>query len=158
MTGPYLEVAAAVVLRGDRVLVARRTRPAELAGKWEFAGGKLEPGEGAEACLVREMREELGVEVEIGEPIGESIQAGAATGTEGPAEKVTGPGVQPLRLSAYAARLSAGSEEPTPRDGSHDAVAWLPWTELEGCDLAPLDVPLLVGVRRFLETPDAYLR
>lgn len=57
-------VAAAVIRDGDRVLVTQRpTGP--LAGKWEFPGGKLKPGESPERCLVRELREELGVEVGV---------------------------------------------------------------------------------------------
>jgi mutator protein MutT len=63
---PLIVVAAAVVGRGDTVLVTRRLEGTHLAGLWEFPGGKCEPRESHEDCLRREMREELGVDVEIG--------------------------------------------------------------------------------------------
>jgi mutator protein MutT len=59
-------VAAAVASRGDTVLVTRRLAGSHLAGLWEFPGGKCEPGESHRACLVRELREELGVDSQIG--------------------------------------------------------------------------------------------
>ncbi len=59
-------VAAAVVERGGRVLLTRRPDGTHLAGHWEFPGGKCEADETLAQCLVREMREELGVAVEVG--------------------------------------------------------------------------------------------
>jgi mutator protein MutT len=59
-------VSAAVVSRGETVLVTRRLEGTHLAGLWEFPGGKCETGESHEACLRREMREELGVGVQVG--------------------------------------------------------------------------------------------
>ncbi len=58
-------VTAAVVQRDGRYFVTRRRGGAHLEGCWEFPGGKLEPGETDEACLAREMREELGVDVRV---------------------------------------------------------------------------------------------
>ncbi|MFM7212080.1 MAG: NUDIX domain-containing protein, partial [Actinomycetota bacterium] len=58
-------VVAAAILRDGRYLAARRTRPAWAAGRWEFPGGKVEPGETEQQALVREIREELGVEIEV---------------------------------------------------------------------------------------------
>ncbi len=67
---PHYDVAAAVTVREDgAVLVAQRNVDAMLGGLWEFPGGKREEGESLSECLVREMREELGVEVEVGEPV-----------------------------------------------------------------------------------------
>ena len=57
-----LNVAAAVIIDGDRILAAQRSH-GELAGGWEFPGGKIEDGETAEEACVREVREELGVTV-----------------------------------------------------------------------------------------------
>jgi A/G-specific adenine glycosylase len=63
---PHYDVAAAVTIRADgRVLVAQRHADDMLGGLWEFPGGKREPGETLPQCLVREMREELGVEVRV---------------------------------------------------------------------------------------------
>jgi 8-oxo-dGTP diphosphatase len=59
-------VAAAVVEQGDRILVTRRLAGTHLAGYWEFPGGKCEASETLEACLVREMLEELGIETVVG--------------------------------------------------------------------------------------------
>lgn len=59
-----LIVTAAVIRDGDKVLVARR-QSGHLAGKWEFPGGKLEPGESPKECLARELKEELGIEVAV---------------------------------------------------------------------------------------------
>lgn len=61
------QVTAAVIEKDGRVLIAQRKTGDALAGKWEFPGGKLEPGETPEACLRRELREEFGVETEIGD-------------------------------------------------------------------------------------------
>lgn len=58
-----IRVAAAVIERGTRVLVTRRLAGTHLAGLWEFPGGKCEDGERIEACLARELREELAVDV-----------------------------------------------------------------------------------------------
>ena len=64
--GPIV-VAAAVIIRDGRVLLTRRAEGQHLEGMWEFPGGKLEPGESPEAALVRECREECGIEVEVDE-------------------------------------------------------------------------------------------
>jgi len=63
---PHYQVAAGVLFRQDgRVLVARRAKGDFLGGLWEFPGGKREPGETLRQCLARELREELGIEVEV---------------------------------------------------------------------------------------------
>lgn len=67
-----LDVAAALVFRKGKLLITQRPTDAHLGGLWEFPGGKREPGESFEACLVRELREELGMEVAVGELV-ESI-------------------------------------------------------------------------------------
>jgi 8-oxo-dGTP diphosphatase len=59
-------VTAGVVIRENRVLVARRKAGSHLEGLWEFPGGKLEPGESPDDCLVRELHEELGISVRVG--------------------------------------------------------------------------------------------
>src|SRR3546814_13362945 len=62
-------MAAAITDARGRVLLARRTEGRDLAGLWEFPGGKREPGETPEHALVRELREELGIEVRVGAPL-----------------------------------------------------------------------------------------
>ena len=61
-----IEVAAGLVFRGGRLLITQRPAGGHLAGLWEFPGGKREAGESFEDCLRRELREELGIEVEVG--------------------------------------------------------------------------------------------
>jgi 8-oxo-dGTP diphosphatase len=62
-------VAAAVIERDDRFLLTRRQRGVHLEGLWEFPGGKCEPGESHDACLARELREELDVDATVGEEL-----------------------------------------------------------------------------------------
>lgn len=66
---PRLVVTAAIVERDGRFLVTRRPRGVHLEGLWEFPGGKCEPGESHDACLARELMEELGVHATIGDEI-----------------------------------------------------------------------------------------
>ena len=62
-------VAAAVIEHGDRFLLTRRPQGVHLEGYWEFPGGQCEPGESHRACLVREIREELGVGASVGDEL-----------------------------------------------------------------------------------------
>ena len=64
---PPIVVTAAVIERGDEILVTRRPQGVHLAGHWEFPGGKCDPGESLHACMIRELREELGVEALVGD-------------------------------------------------------------------------------------------
>lgn len=58
-----IQVAAGLIVRDGRYLIARRNQEVHLGGLWEFPGGKREPGESLEDCLRRELREELGIEI-----------------------------------------------------------------------------------------------
>ena len=62
-----IDVAAGLIFRDGRLLITQRYADAHLGGLWEFPGGKREPNETFEQCLVRELREELGIEVNVGE-------------------------------------------------------------------------------------------
>ena len=65
-----IDVGAGAIIQGGKFLAARRAPSEKHAGWWEFPGGKFEDGEDAAACLVREIREELELEVEVGNKIG----------------------------------------------------------------------------------------
>src|SRR2546426_10778688 len=67
-----IDVAAGLIFRDDKLLITKRYDDAHLGGLWEFPGGKLEAKETLEQCLARELREELGIEVKVGELV-ESI-------------------------------------------------------------------------------------
>jgi mutator protein MutT len=64
-----IEVAAGLVFRDGKLLITRRFEDAHLGGLWEFPGGKREPDESFEVCLRRELREELGIEIKVGEQV-----------------------------------------------------------------------------------------
>ncbi|MGB9919231.1 MAG: (deoxy)nucleoside triphosphate pyrophosphohydrolase [Moorellales bacterium] len=133
---PYpLIVTAAVIRRRDKVLVARRQQ-GHLSGKWEFPGGKLEPGESPEACLAREIKEELGLEVRVDEVFA-VVYHRYETG--------------PILLLAYECTLADGS---WPETGlAPDAPAkWVSREELARLDLAPADVPIAEKLSRLLES------
>jgi 8-oxo-dGTP diphosphatase len=120
-------VVAAAIERDGHYLVARRTRPEDVAGRWEMPGGKVEPGETEEQALIREIREELGVEIAIGERV---------------------PGEWPLRegmvLHLYAATLIAG--EPAPLE-QHDEIRWVTPSEFDEIDWLPSDVDAVRSLR-----------
>ena len=136
-----LIAAAVVVDRLDaptRVLAARRLGPAALAGRWEFAGGKVEPGEAPEEAARREVREELSVTVrlgaEVGNPHGEAWPISAA---------------HEMRL--WWAEVVSGELRPT---GSHDEVRWLAPAELLAVPWLPADVAIAEHLRSMLtDTP-----
>ena len=65
---PHIDVTAAIIRRGKRLLISKRRADAMLGGLWEFPGGKVEPGESLEQCVHRELREELGIEVRVERP------------------------------------------------------------------------------------------
>jgi 8-oxo-dGTP diphosphatase len=122
---PFAVVVGAAIRSGTRVLAAARAYPAELAGMWEFPGGKVEPDETESEALVRECREELGVEIAVGERVGGDL--------------VTGGGRFLLRV--YFAELRSG--EPVAKE--HAELRWLAADELDS-------VPWLPGNRPAVET------
>ena len=132
---PQLVVGAAIV-RDGRLLAARRTEPAALAGGWELAGGKVDPGETPEAALVREVREELGVEVTLGARV------------EGPLDG-DWPLGQTYRLRVWLAEIPSEAE-PSPIE-AHDAVAWLSADEFDSVRWLEGDVdPALSALTQWL--------
>jgi len=68
-----VKVTAAILEKDGRIIIALRKSSDHLSGKWEFPGGKIEPGETPEECLSRELKEEFDIDVTIGEHLGSNI-------------------------------------------------------------------------------------
>ncbi|MFJ6695739.1 (deoxy)nucleoside triphosphate pyrophosphohydrolase [Streptomyces sp. NPDC091272] len=123
-------VVGGALCHHGRLLAARRSAPPELAGRWELPGGKLEPGETPEQALVRELREELGVESE-------------------PVARI--PGEWPLKpgyvFQVWTARLLSG--EPRPLE-DHDELRWLGPDESDTVDWLDQDRPAMEAAMRLL--------
>ncbi|WP_171904160.1 (deoxy)nucleoside triphosphate pyrophosphohydrolase [Streptomyces abyssalis] len=125
---PRVVVGGAICDQG-RLLAARRTAPPALAGRWELPGGKVEPGETPDQALVRELREELGIEIEALARV---------------------PGAWPLNqnlvLHVWQARLLKGEPQPLQ---DHDELRWLAPDEAFDVDWLEQDRP---AVRAVMET------
>lgn len=134
-----IHVLAAVITdaRG-RILLARRTEGRDLAGCWEFPGGKREPGETPEAALTRELQEELGIDVEVGEHV------------------ISVPQQYPdKRLRLDVRRLA--SWKGTPRGHEGQALAWVAPDKLSRYAMPPADRPVVAALLhpdRYLVTPE----
>jgi 8-oxo-dGTP diphosphatase len=115
-TRVIVEVVAAVIEREGNILIGQRKPRGRHGLKWEFPGGKVEPGENLRAALVRELREELGIEAQIGEEI-ERYDFSYAAG-------------QPIRLVFF--RVTEFSGEPENLDFKQ--IAWAHPKQLPGYD------------------------
>lgn len=118
-----LRVTAAVIEVDGRVLIAQRPEGDRLAGKWEFPGGKVEAGETPQACLARELREELDVEVDVGEHIGDFPHD-----------------YDHLSLTLLVYRVALRSGEPHAHD--HSQIKWVRCAQLLDYNLADADIPI----------------
>jgi 8-oxo-dGTP diphosphatase len=124
-----IEVTAAILFNNDQLLIAQRRSTGRLPNKWEFPGGKVEPGETPEECLKREMDEEFSIDVSVGEFLGESIyhyDHGS------------------IKLLAYRATWIAG--DLILKD--HKAIEWVKIDEIINYDFAPADIPFVEKIRR----------
>jgi len=129
MTAPLrllLVVAAALVDADNRVLIARRPAGKQLAGLWEFPGGKLDPGERPEEALIRELHEELSIEVKAPCLAPLSFASHAYDDFH-------------LLMPLYVCRKWQGFV--APREGQ--AVRWVRAKELRSFDMPPADAPLI---------------
>lgn len=118
-----VKVVAAVFTDGDRVLACRRRAHLQAGGRWEFPGGKVEAWEQPSTALEREISEELGVAVEVGELLDRSTTLVAGT---------------PIILSCYFVRPLG--EAPT-KSTDHDEVCWFVRDRLLWLDWAEPDLP-----------------
>ena len=124
-----IDVTAAVIVRASSVLLCQRPQGKHHAGLWEFPGGKTEPGETLEACVARECREELGIDLRVGRTLACVVRDG-------------------LRITFLAAQIVRG--EPQLRE--HSALAWVTPEQARTYALCPSDAQMLAGA-----SPEALL-
>lgn len=122
--------------RPTHVLSARRTRPAELAGGWEFPGGKVEPGETSAQAARREVLEELRVRVRLGDRVGTGAWALSAT----------------AEMDLWWAVALPGEPAPVPLQ-DHDQVRWLTRQDLFQVAWLTADLPIVRHLAGLLHTP-----
>lgn len=128
----WIEVTGAVFVRDGRVFAAQRGPGKNMAGKWEFPGGKIEPGETPEQALTRELKEELHLDATIGEHI---------TTTAYEYDFGT------VNLATYYC-TAANNAEPVLTE--HAEVRWVPIADLDQLDWAPADVPAVQEIMKAL--------
>lgn len=124
-------VTAAVIIEDGRLLLTRRAQGDHLAGLWELPGGKVEPGETPEACLARELREELEMECSVGEMLAKTTYEYAHGSFEVTALRV-------VRRSEFRLRV-------------HSEAAWVGSNEVDNFSLAPADIALIGALRALPE-------
>jgi len=128
--GRTVLVVAAVLVEAGRVLLSQRKQGTHLAGAWEFPGGKVEPGEDPRDALVRELREELGIDASVGDVVEVTFHRYAE---------------KSVLLLFYETRRAPGSAEPRALDVAD--VAWAGPEDLVEARFPPADVAILAKVR-----------
>lgn len=119
-----IEVAAGLIVRGGKILIAQRLGNAHLGGLWEFPGGKRQPGESFEACLKREVMEELGLTIAVHEQV-------ASAKHHDPQRHV--------RLRFYRCTVLTGE----PRPLGCETCQWITPVEISNYPFPPADLPLV---------------
>lgn len=124
-------VTAAVIQQNDKVLIARRKKNGRFGGLWEFPGGKIEPGETAEACLRRELREEFGIETLIGDFLCSSRYESSSYSVE---------------ILAYSASHLSGIFMPQ----DHDEIRWVRTSDFPLYEFTLPDIPIVDYVKKLI--------
>ena len=124
-----IHVACALIERDGFILAAQRSEKMSLPLKWEFPGGKIEPGESPEDCLKRELREEMGISIDVGAPLSSTTHAYLA-----------------FRVTLYPFICSISSGELTLHE--HKQIAWLKPEMLHALDWAAADLPVIAACQR----------
>jgi 8-oxo-dGTP diphosphatase len=124
-------IVAAIIIMDGRVLACERSAPPEVAGRWEFPGGKVEPGETDAEALARECVEELGVRVTVGERVGPDVPLAHGRSV----------------LRVFAVTLLDGD---VPQALEHTAMRWLGPDELETVPWLPADKPIVAELPALL--------
>ena len=132
---PTILVSAAILMEEGHVLITQRKKGTHLEDLWEFPGGKVDPGEDPRAALTRELDEELGIRVDVGDIVDVTFH------TYADAQKS-------VLLLFFEATRRPDSPAPTARDVA--AFAWAGLDRLDPLQVPPADGPVLEKVRRRL--------
>lgn len=130
----YIEVSAALIFRDGKILITQRHADSHLGGLWEFPGGKRERNETFEQCLVREIREELGVEISANKLFEEIVHAYPN---------------KTVRLKFFSCRLVHGEPQPL----GCAALKWIGESELNNYKFPDADAKLLLKLKKTPEFP-----
>ena len=123
-----IEVVAALIWQADWFMACQRPAHKTRGLLWEFVGGKVEPGESREEALIRECKEELGVEIEVLDVFMEVLHAYPD---------------MTVNLTLFNARISSG----VPQLLEHRAIAWVHPDEIDGYDFCPADQEILEAIK-----------
>ena len=119
-----IDVTCALIIRNKKILVAQNSMASDQAGKWEFPGGKIKPNETPEKCIIREISEELELEISVLNKL---------------QEVVFDYGNKIIRLIPFVCRIENGKI----KLNDHQAVEWVTVDELETIDFAAADKVLI---------------
>ncbi|MGS2721007.1 NUDIX domain-containing protein [Paraglaciecola aestuariivivens] len=132
-----IDVSAGIIVKGNRILAARRKPGLHLAGYWEFPGGKVEVNESPENCLIRELKEEFGIDTRILAYVGENYHDY---------------GGKTIRLIAFRVEHLSGELKLI----DHDEIKWLTIDELDSLKWAEADIPLLQAFKASVSLTSFY--
>ena len=119
-----IQVTCAILIEEQRILAVLRSMSMSRPGKWEFPGGKIEEGETAEQCLIRELQEELAISVEVIQPLTPSL--------------FNYPDIS-IQLLPFLVKKISGEIQLS----EHDACKWVSQSELNQLDWAEADIPIV---------------
>lgn len=128
-----IDVAVAIIEKEGKFLIGKRKRGSHLENKWEFPGGKVESLETPEECLIRELKEELGITIEVGSFVAESVFN--YSGKE-------------IKLLGYRASYISGE----PILSAHEEIKWISAEELDKFDFAKADLIFLEKLKKDIYT------
>ncbi|WDF55246.1 (deoxy)nucleoside triphosphate pyrophosphohydrolase [Mucilaginibacter sp. KACC 22063] len=119
-----IPVAAAIIIKDNKIMIAKRSQHKHLGGFWEFPGGKIEANETAENCLLRELNEELKIKIKVISYL---------------AENTYDYGSIKILLKAFICHFISGQFTLI----DHDEVRWVTTKQLQDYNMAPADIPFL---------------
>ena len=122
--GPPVKVTAAIIEKNGRYLIAKRNKDAHIEECWEFPGGKIEENETPEECLIREIKEELNIDIMVLDKYHTNIHR---------YDKMT------IKLLSYRAEYVSGELQLN----DHSEIRWIDKSEFMAFDFAPADLPII---------------